>query len=506
MFSAPEDAFPTVAPEIVSQAQQLISSTHLSESLPLASGDSAKREEFFIFYSFDLVNSTQFKTRYPQKWPRLTSEFFETVERLMQDNFIKLPKGVTAKRWKYAGDEVLFYQKVTKAGDCDHALPIARKVLDDAIVQIQTNESAAELLSIKGAVWCARTVRYKAAAEETQGHRFKELEGQCRNIVVGYDPENRGQNLDFLGPEVDAGFRVAKLATRGRLLVSADLAYLYLKRRDLKDDKGRSIMEVIRVNYPHYALRMNTPEMMRIVHFEKLKGVWEGRSYPVIWFENDWENIKQTFHYDDSIESTFLKAARENPATPLSALERIYENRGQIARMNDFVEEVNKMHDVNEETLQPKIPRAEFHCAPVCISPDFKVLIAKRRADKGFLPDHWEFGCGQLDEGQSVPDCLKQTCAEDFGLELDPDKQPIPLEVFSFSRDSNGQEEKIVVPGLTLAVMCKPGQNAQKNKHAEVEWIGVDDLHRFVDAKRVEDFDRVVRLAIGRTKEMWSAN
>lgn len=468
--------------------------------------DTTKTEEFFIFYSFDLVNSTQFKTRYPQDWPRLTSGFFETVERLMQDNFINLPKGVTAKRWKYAGDEVLFYQKITKASDCDHSLPIARKVLDDAISQIQTDESAAELLSIKGAVWCARTVRYKAATESDEGNKsFQEQEGQCRNIVVEYDPQSRNQNLDFLGPEVDAGFRIAKLATRSRLLVSADLAYLYWKRRDLRDANEVSVMENIRVNYPRYDLKENPTDMMRIVHLEKLKGVWEGRSYPVVWFERDWANIQRTFHYDDSIESSFLKTAQESQPHSLDMLSQIYQNRGQVARMNDFVSAVNALDDINEEAVQPRIRRAELHCAPVCISPDFKVLIAKRPSHKNFLPNYWEFGCGQLDEGQSIPECLEQTCHEDFGLEVDLNQPPIPLGIFSFSRDLKEKERETVVPGLTFAVMCKPIPNAQAKKHTQVQWIGVDDVAKFAGDKRVDGFDTVVALAIQRAKEARSA-
>ncbi len=467
-----------------------------------------KIEEFFIFYSFDMVNSTQFKTRYPQKWPRLTSGFFEIVERLMADNFIELPKGVTAKRWKYAGDEVLFYQKVTRAEDCDHALPIARKVLDDAIREIQIKDIAAELLSIKGAVWCARTVRYKAAAGETNDEnetgtgKFKEFEGECRNIVVEYDAENRSQNIDFLGPEVDAGFRVAKLATRGRLLVSADLAYLYWKRRELKDAKGRNVMDNIHHDYPHYGIEDKPNDLMKVVAYEKLKGVWDGRSYPIVWFEKEWskERIEETFDYDDSIESPFLKQASQiDQHLGIETLELVYKNRGQLGRMGEFVEAINALDDINEEAVQPKIRRAELHCAPIIISPELKILVAKRPAEKKFLPNCWEFGCGQLDDGQSIEECLKQTCLEDFGMEIDEARSPIPLTTFSFTRDSEMPDKR--VPGLTFGVFCKPGQTPKRKKHAQLEWVDADNLNGISADQRVKDFDYVVTLAIKRAQE-----
>jgi isopentenyldiphosphate isomerase len=172
--------------------------------------------------------------------------------------------------------------------------------------------------------------------------------------------------------------------------------------------------------------------------------------------------------------------------------------------MKRFISDVENLDSPNEDVKQPKINRAELHCVPVCVSPDFnRVLIAKRPSTKNLLPDHWEFGCGQLDEGQTIDDCLAQTCREDFDLQTNRDYPPIPLGIFSFSREEQGQEQKNV-PGVTFAVLCKSDLHPQNKKHAAVRWISREELESFTE-KRVPDFDSTVPLAIKRAKEQWEA-
>jgi hypothetical protein len=79
---------------------------------------------------------------------------------------------------------------------------------------------------------------------------------------------------DFLGPEIDAGFRISKFALRRRLVVSAELSCLLFRER---------------------AAYTGIEKQLKIVSFQILKGVWTGRHYPIVWYERDWPNIAKTF-------------------------------------------------------------------------------------------------------------------------------------------------------------------------------------------------------------------
>ena len=80
------------------------------------------KKGIYIFISFDLVNSTLFKSRHMKKWPKFISSFYETVmsqfavgrfresSRNVADDEMQRTGGFHL--WKLIGDEVLLYHKV----------------------------------------------------------------------------------------------------------------------------------------------------------------------------------------------------------------------------------------------------------------------------------------------------------------------------------------------------------------------------------------------------------
>jgi hypothetical protein len=95
--------------------------------------------------------------------------------------------------------------------------------------------------------------------------------------VAGFPVRNRHilvpgslQLVDFLGPDMDTGFRVAKCTRAGMLVVSTELAELLGEAR------------------PHSRL------CAKIVGWERLKGVWEDHPYPVIWVDFPKAAFEQT--------------------------------------------------------------------------------------------------------------------------------------------------------------------------------------------------------------------
>jgi hypothetical protein len=94
-------------------------------------------------------------------------------------------------------------------------------------------------------------------------------------------------NLDFIGPDIDAGFRLSPHTRPGRLLISMDTA-------DVLSTCGREN----NFNYHH-------------VGWAVLKGVHEGKPYPLVWVRDE-EEPKRFAPWDDhdcSYTRSFLDAS-----------------------------------------------------------------------------------------------------------------------------------------------------------------------------------------------------
>src|SRR4051812_33058781 len=70
----------------------------------------------YLFFSFDLVNSTRYKALFPGHWPIVATHFYDMVANEMATRF------TSARLWKHIGDEILFYKLVTRTADVHRCL------------------------------------------------------------------------------------------------------------------------------------------------------------------------------------------------------------------------------------------------------------------------------------------------------------------------------------------------------------------------------------------------
>ncbi len=87
---------------------------------------------------------------------------------------------------------------------------------------------------------------------------------------------------DYMGPEIDIGFRIGKHTFPGLMVVSLELAYI------LNDSK----------------LVIPDDKRLRVIDtgWEELKGVWEGNKYPILWLDLPGEYYKKDPANDKDIE------------------------------------------------------------------------------------------------------------------------------------------------------------------------------------------------------------
>lgn len=203
-----------------------------------------------LFASVDLEGSTAFKQahahRAQQPWLSVVLDFVEAFDGSFW-RFI----GVTAREvgadappkprvWKILGDELVFVMELGSGRDAVlyiDALSLALAEWNrDVITRRRVVGGANRPLLAKGAAWLAGF--------------------PVTNAVLPVD----GNHDDYVGPSMDAGFRVAKLASPRRLALSVELAWLMLKL-----DRHRKIQFAGRTR--------------------ELKGVAAESGYPQLWIE-----------------------------------------------------------------------------------------------------------------------------------------------------------------------------------------------------------------------------
>ena len=214
------------------------------------------KSELLIFLSVDIVGSTAYKNTHKGKqvleWLPVFKAFHENfpikLRRILdQENHDYRPHGFNGKigevkLWKSLGDELIFYFKLSNS---DEAVYLILCFIEAIQTYTTTLKKTKNELSLKGTAWIA-------------GFPVKNAK------IISSD-----NYIDFIGPSIDIGFRLSKLATERKFIVSCDLAWILA-------------VKTSEINY-YYDGKQG------------LKGVLNDQPYPVIWLQ---KRRKQTQNAD----------------------------------------------------------------------------------------------------------------------------------------------------------------------------------------------------------------
>lgn len=397
----------------------------------------------YIFFSIDLTNSTEYKKLHTQ-WPEDFHNYFDVIKGSVES---KIPGLIL---WKFIGDEIIYYKELFNLSEVLEFPPKALYAMKYSEGQLLDNpQTENTILGIKGAIWIA-PVRYSGSPHD-----------YIKNIFF--------EKNDFLGLDFDIGFRSSKFVEKNKLQVDAKIAYLV---NLYKDDPNVET-----------TISMGGCTRYRIAAFRKLKGVWGGRAYPIVWYQDNWNEIKSTFKYDDHLNSDIVRELdiHDYNAKPLSMMESIINDV-------DLKDEINCMIDI---LMDPKPPRklkpdntVELHLSAVCIDPDIeKVLIVKRSNMRRSYKNTWEFGCTRDVEDQEIQSLIVDKYAEYFNIKIrllgdkdcNGDEQLIPLWFYKVVK--NGKN----YTGITVAAVIEHKIQKDKKhypniKHYEARFVDVADI------------------------------
>lgn len=205
-----------------------------------------------LFLSVDIAGSTQFKSSLPSvecdqsenesSWVTVYTEFFDDFPALFVQTVNETrsserhaTQGVDVELWKTLGDELVFVALVKSEADAGLVLLAFHKTISGYQEKIHAKHN----LHLKATAW-------------TAGFPIRN-----RRVVVKMP---RGKQVeDFIGPDMDIGFRLSKVARPGPIVASMDLVDLLI---------GREYQSKFHCVF---------------VGWEILKGVFMDKPYPVHW-------------------------------------------------------------------------------------------------------------------------------------------------------------------------------------------------------------------------------
>jgi hypothetical protein len=438
----------------------------------LPTGFNAQRA-ICLFFSFDLAGSTDFKTKI-DGWPDVILGFYRATERAALDNVKRL------KLWKYVGDEVLLYKTVTCREDLENSIKGAFASM--AIIKTKLEQTYESVrihgLTIKGTVWMAPV---STKADDVEADLYFDLQTPI-TFGGGENVNERLPRMDFLGPNIDIGFRISKFAERDQLVVSANIAH-YL-----------------------WEIQSDIAQYLKIVSFEKLKGVMNEAYYPIIWFRKKWdiEDLKHEFYYDAQFSSTIIAKILNGEIGGQSHFKLFYSKISALAKRDPRryahlveAEVVDLLLDVKDKVDFEMVKEnrlAEVHCAAVCLNPEGKVLIAKRSGSKTYSPGYIELGCAQLSLGQNFSDCLKNAYLRDFGLAINISNE-VPVGVYSIEKELGNTQGLFFMASSIGEATCLP------ERHEWVRWVDSKELQAICLSEHVfPDIVSVVKLCFALNK------
>lgn len=251
-----------------------------------------------LFLSVDMVGSTQFKARFTGRgsegWLETFRAFFTNFPLMLAGQlafeFLEEDATPAVDVWKVMGDEVIF---VAQPASAEELTSILRALLR-TMKFYEANQFEMLPLRLKGTAWLADFAEHNIELD-----------------IPELSASDVAPHIDFIGPDLDLGFRISKFARPQSLVLSLDLVELLL----------------LASNLPSIALYL--------VGQEELKGVMFGRPYPIIWMHD----AEESFDFLPwEIESCpMVASAVSAQPTPRDALQRA------IADMRLYL---RKMHGI----------------------------------------------------------------------------------------------------------------------------------------------------------------
>lgn len=231
-----------------------------------------KNEEWKLrlFLSVDLIGSSSYKANKNEnekddyEWCVAFEDFYHDFPRELKNQYDNSPeylKNIESNEpqiWKILGDEILLYTDITDYKQ----VPVHLIALKNTLIKYNNKlyQKKVPIIRGKGTAWIAGF--------------------PVNNIEINIKFQSNS-HIDFIGPSIDAGFRLTKHSTIRKLVMSIDTLLLFSQAMiDVGSDRTS------KSNPP-----ITDKHDIRFDGQFELKGVYNSTPYPVFWLDvkdHDW--------------------------------------------------------------------------------------------------------------------------------------------------------------------------------------------------------------------------
>ena len=468
----------------------------------------SQNSELLLFFSFDIVNSTQYKS-VTTKWPIILKNLLEEIRNQISNSTIFS----NCSLWRVIGDELIFVVPVYTEEELPEIVDeifrteqiisfnlksgsffdnINSQVIDSTEIEILKSQN---MLAIKVAAWIAPV-------------KESEATNPYDNIRVIYSPNSLNRSIvDFLGKDIDAGFRLKEYSYRNQMAISVELAYLLTKGN-------------------------NHITHLHIMDYVSLKGVWNNELYPIIWYFNAANyglskgevTFDTSFRYDDINENKLIHAYSLRNKHPGSYNDKLnpdmYESSfltfDKIITDQGLSQKMNYLSSVlNYESFplnpQPNESDLELHCAVVCCdTAERKIFITHRNNMHTTNPQKWEFGCAKANNTQSLSAVICDYYHKVYGLRIKlvlneerDESQPLPIAVYEIASTPGGSIPKKGII-FVAEVEKKPSSSHNTTKHDQFQWISEAEISTIKPEEAIPDFHNTLKYVFEHFDELFN--
>lgn len=282
--------------------------------------------------SVDLVGSTAFKSKYHDKrdpnepypiWLNRTRNFYRLFPKMLAGHFKDVLaviedsesfKDAPPQVWKTVGDEIIFCIRVRAL---EHLAACARAFVKTLASYGNSIHALEPELDVKGCAWIASFPAPNATIVSATQLTSSDISRNISRELYEADEaeaDSQPSKYDFLGKQIDTGFRISKFAQSHELALSVDLAWLLtvLKQRDLVDFnftfRGREALKGVIGGVPYPIITIQTERSVKRRELDALErtAMGTGFSEPV-----GLRNYLYSFMDHNNIEVPIIPAVNE---------------------------------------------------------------------------------------------------------------------------------------------------------------------------------------------------
>lgn len=451
-------------------------------SISMADKLSSKIEEkLILFISFDLVNSSSYKTRNYSNWFNVIINIIENIKKAV---FEKIEK---AQLWRTIGDEAVFIVEIANKKQLEEDIESVFEILNVKMKEIKNGNILNDIvsenekkifkvqseLSLKSTVWLASVVETSSTAWlkpviETDSDDNSKKTIDVYNLMYLYNDDGKScPTYEFQGNDIDTGFRLSKFTRNRRLTLSLELAYI-LTENHLVEPK------------------------INIITYRSLKGIWNDRIYPIIWYHDSniaGSKLEDSFFYDEYytdditkefIDNKFCKINFQNGNTSFQKLRKIVKDNNLLEKIAHLESLMSGDGEIKEVLSGSNL--LEVHCVAIVMNKNKdKVLMFKRAKDSKKYSGKWDFGFCQIHNGQEFKENIKKDYKSKYSIDIDVFD---PIKDYSFTK--NGRK----VPGIVYfaKISEKSGGKPIKLNDKDYEDYEFKDIDKIINNSNPEEY------------------